>query len=142
MKNKFLKEFIPVINGLSVNTLDELLLFYSEDCKFSDPFHSIVGKNNVHKIYLSMFDNLSNPKFFVTKTLFSESEVVIKWNFSFKKNKKSKEININGSSWLSLNNEGLICVHEDFWDGCEFFAAYFPFSIPINWAKSKIRDNL
>ena len=89
-----------------------------------------------------MFDNLSNPKFFVTKTLFSESEVVIKWNFSFKKNKKSKKININGSSWLSLNNEGLICVHEDFWDGCEFFAAYFPFNIPINWAKSKIRDNL
>jgi len=72
----------------------------------------------------------------------SKTEVVIKWDFSFKKSKKKETTKITGTSWLSLNNEGLICTHEDFWDGSEFFAAYFPFNIPIKWAKSKVRENI
>lgn len=142
MQSKFLKELVPIINNLSVETLDNLLLFYSENCKFSDPFHYVVGKKSIYKIYNSMFVNLVNPRFLVTKTIFSESEVVIKWVFSFKKNTKSKETNINGCSYLSINNEGLILTHEDFWDGSEFFAAYFPFNVPIEWAKSNVRKKI
>ena len=56
MQNKFLKEFVPAVNGLSVDTLDELLFYYSNDCKFSDPFHSIIGKENIHRLYFSMFE--------------------------------------------------------------------------------------
>ena len=142
MQNKFLKEFVPIINDLSLATLDDLLFFYSQNCKFSDPFHSIVGKKNISQLYFLMFKNLYNPKFVVIKTITSQSEVVIKWVFSFRKNIKSKETIITGSSWLSLNNEGLIDTHEDFWDGSEFFAAYFPLNVPINWAKSKIREKI
>jgi hypothetical protein len=49
---------------------------------------------------------------------------------------------IPGVSCLTLSNKGLITHHEDFWDGSELFAAYFPFNLPINWAKSKVKGNL
>jgi hypothetical protein len=89
-----------------------------------------------------MFKNLTEHGFNELRVLSSESVLVIKWVFSFKKSPKSVTTEIPGVSCLTLSNKGLITHHEDFWDGSELFAAYFPFNLPINWAKSKVKGNL
>lgn len=141
-KKKFLNKLTPLIVNLKLENLETFLIFYSENCKFSDPFHSTVGKKNIKKIYTTMFKNLVNPQFSEIKALSSETGVVIKWVFSFKKSSNSLLIKIPGVSWLSLDNEDLIVEHEDLWDASEFLAAFFPLNLPINWAKSKIKKNL
>ena len=93
-------------------------------------------------IYKSMFKNLVTPRFEDLKVFSSESELMIKWMFSFRKSVEDESIKIPGVSCLVLNNENLISVHQDLWDGSELLAAYFPISIPINWAKTRVRKNL
>jgi hypothetical protein len=137
-----LNDFLPELSNLSVENLDKFMCFYSQDCKFSDPFHSMFGKKNIKKVYSSMFENLTDPRFYEFRTISSESEIVIKWVFSFKKSTNSIETKIPGTSWLTLDNKNLISIHEDFWDGSEFFACYAPFNLAINWAKSKVKKNL
>ena len=118
------------------------MVFYSEDCRFSDPFHLVTGKESIENIYTSMLKNLIDPKFVNIKTLSLDSEVAVKWIFSFKNSPTNRVKKIPGVSWLTLDSEGLIINHEDLWDGSEFLNTFFPINIPINWAKSKVKKNL
>ncbi|OUV99124.1 MAG: hypothetical protein CBD16_08705 [Betaproteobacteria bacterium TMED156] len=138
----FLKNFINKASILSEDNLDEFMLLYSENCIFTDPFHSVKGKGKVKKIYQSMLTNLYDAKFTEIKSVFSDNELILRWRLSFKTKSHRKDVQIPGVSYLILNHHSLIENHEDFWDSSLLLVQFFPLNFSINWAKSIIKKNI
>ena len=138
LTNKILKQFRTV----NFDNIDKLMMLYSPDCEFFDPFHSVCGKEKIKLIYLSMFQNLHDVSFSEVNSICSDSKIILDWNFNFKVKSGGKPTSIPGISCLSINNNSLIHRHRDYWDSSLLFAEYFPMNIPINWIKKKIKNSI
>ncbi|MFM8630671.1 MAG: nuclear transport factor 2 family protein, partial [Betaproteobacteria bacterium] len=55
--------FIAAAEALDQHHLDQLLAFYADDCRFTDPFQTVSGKSAIQQIYAEMFIYLHEPKF-------------------------------------------------------------------------------
>ena len=85
-------------------------MFYAPECRFADPFQTVVGRTRVLHIYKGMFDDLEAPCFRNVRLLgaVSESarEAVIGWEFEFALDKRSARQSIAGCSRLLFNEIG------------------------------------
>lgn len=105
---------------LTPDNVDHLLSFYAADARFKDPFQEVNGHAEIKEIFLKMFDQLNNPRFRVKEIQNRNQQVSLLWefHFEFKRWNQSPQM-ILGVSWLTLNDDGLIKRHHDFWDPAE-----------------------
>ncbi len=103
------KEFQQL--GFYLESLSNLDRYYSENCYFKDPFNELHSRKDLFSLYEKMFKKLRTPRFYVTKCIENEYEVVLFWDFRFNAN-----FEIKGSSLLILDHSGKITSHVDYWD--------------------------
>ena len=115
--HKRLEEIICWFETLTPETLDTIDSIYSADTFFRDPFNQITGLSGVTRIYKHMFDSLQNPKFVITNRIVQGLQAFVSWHFNFVI--RGRSIQIVGCTYFSLNAEGLIAVHRDYWDVAE-----------------------
>ena len=125
MKNSIVKNYINLFNNLSPDNIDEFDNLISKDIIFIDPFNNIKGTNAFKNIFYHMFKNVKEPKFFILNYSINKQRVFLKWKMTFFAFKSLQTI--EGMSELSLNGNGKVVSHTDYWDSLNGLFIKIPF---------------
>ena len=100
--------------NLNQENLDKIYDFYADDTYFKDPFHEYYNLKSLIELYQDMFKKIKDPKFIITKSFPSDTELVLFWDFNFIIS--GKKMSISGNTLFKFNNEDKINYHLDYWD--------------------------
>lgn len=132
--------FIAVASSLSIQTVDDLAAFYAPNAIFTDPFQTVTGRTKIAHVYRSMFQNLDNPRFVNVRILgaATATEVMVGWDFEFAFKSGGPRQSIPGASRLTLDDQGMIQQHLDYWDASRLMQALPLVGRVIAWLRQKI----
>lgn len=99
---------------------------YDDAVVFKDPFNEVKGVEAVHKIFAHMYDNLKKPRFVITEYIGTQDTAYVKWDFMFTFKGEKKEECFEGVSRLTLNAQGRVISHTDYWDAAENIYEHLP----------------
>lgn len=135
-----IEAFMARAESLSPDTVDELLVFYAEDCEFTDPFQTVGGRAAIRNIYASMFRHLDRPCFHHIRLagVPSHEEAVLIWDFEFALGKTKPRTTIAGSSRLLFDQQGKISRHIDYWDASALMQCLPVVGPAIGWLRRRI----
>ena len=115
-----LNQLKTAYENLGLSTIDELLKFYAPNAIFKDPFVQVQGHAQIKAIFVKMFKQLDDPKFYVKTMLQNNGEVSILWEFRFRFKRWNKNPQaFLGVSWITLNSDFEIISHIDYWNPSE-----------------------
>lgn len=119
MSKDLVDRYIEILSNLSESRLAELSECYSEDIHFEDPFNDISGRAGVMSVFEKMLKDLNSHTFVVSSVALSENKVFLAFDFTYSSNKQwliPGEHSFQGVSEVTLNSEGLVSEHIDYWD--------------------------
>lgn len=95
--------------------------FYTPQARFKDPFNEVQGIPAVTRLFEHMFTALHEPRFTVTQQLVDGAQAFLVWEFHFRFQRFDTTTVqlIRGGSHLTLDNDGRIREHRDYWDAAE-----------------------
>jgi hypothetical protein len=95
--------------------------FYSAEAFFKDPFNEVRGLAEVQRVFSHMYVALEQPHFVVTGQLVDGRQCFLTWDFIFRFKRFSPDVwqTVRGGSHLTLDADGLIESHRDYWDAAE-----------------------
>lgn len=99
---------------------------YAESVRFKDPFNEVEGVDAVHRIFAHMYKNLDTPRFVITEYVDKGDVAYVKWDFIFFFKGEKKKNSFEGVSRLTMNEEGKVISHVDFWDAAEHMYEKMP----------------
>lgn len=107
--------------SLTPQSLQRLGEFYSAEARFKDPFNDVRGVPAITGIFEHMFVSLHEPRFVVTQQIVDGPRAFLVWEFRFrfKRFDTVTEQVIRGGSHLTLDPDGRITDHRDYWDAAE-----------------------
>lgn len=109
--------YASFFENLDRNTpIEEYKKMFNENAKFKDPFHEVIGINNIYKIFEDMYLKLDNPKFKITEIVEHNNIVYIKWDFIFYFKNSNNEESFEGVSRIEFNKSDKVISHIDYWD--------------------------
>jgi len=114
MNETYINDYINLFSHLSLNNIEQFDNCIDKDILFSDPFNDIKGSEQFKNIFYHMFKNVKDPSFIILNHSKSENKVFLKWKMTFYAF-KSKQF-IEGVSEITLNSDGKISSHIDYWD--------------------------
>jgi steroid delta-isomerase len=114
MNETYIKNYINLFSHLNLDNIEQFDNFIDKNIIFSDPFNDIKGSENFKKIFYHMFKNVKDPSFIILNYSKSKNKVFLKWKMTFYAF-KSKQF-IEGVSEITLNSDGKISSHIDYWD--------------------------
>jgi steroid Delta-isomerase len=116
-----LERLIPWFESLTPQSLQRLGDFYAADARFKDPFNEVRGLPAITHIFEHMFVSLHGPRFVVTQQLVDGAQAFLVWEFRFrfKRGDTTTEQVIRGGSHLTLDDDGRVIDHRDYWDAAE-----------------------
>jgi steroid Delta-isomerase len=133
-----LMRLIPWFESLTPQSLQRLGDFYAADARFKDPFNEVHGVAAITRIFEHMFVSLHGPRFVVTQQLVDGAQAFLVWEFRFrfKRGDTATEQVIRGGSHLTLDDDGRISDHRDYWDAAEELYEKLPgLGILMRWLK-------
>ncbi|MBB43416.1 MAG: hypothetical protein CMM44_06600 [Rhodospirillaceae bacterium] len=108
------RRYANFLETLSLNSLDELDNYVTNDVHFIDPFFDIVGSSKLKSVFRHMFEKTRRVNFTVDNILENERETVILWTFSAQV--LGSISTFSGVSHIKFSAEGLVSEHFDYWD--------------------------
>ncbi len=125
MKNKIIEKYLRLFADLNKNNIDDFDNLVSNNVIFADPFNNVKGVKNFKKIFYHMLDNVKEPKFFIVDYAQNKDHVFLKWKMTFHAFKAMQTI--EGMSDITLNKEGKVLSHLDYWDSLNGIYIKLPF---------------
>ena len=125
MKKNYIKNYLDLfahLNKENIENFDDLVV---DDIIFVDPFNNIKGLNNFKKIFYHMFDKVEKPKFYIVNYAQIKDHIFLKWKMTFYAFKVLQTI--EGMSDITLNKEGKVISHLDYWDSLNGIFVKLPF---------------
>jgi hypothetical protein len=102
---------------LSPDSVGQIEQFYHPTCYFKDPFNELYERSSLEDLFARMFVNVQQPRFIIIDTVSEGHNTFIIWQFHFHLRQRSSQI--NGSSHLKFDENGLVVFHRDYWDAAE-----------------------
>ena len=106
----------------NIKKFDDLVV---KDIIFIDPFNNIKGLDNFKNVFYHMFDTVDEPKFYIVDYAQNKDHIFLKWKMTFYAFKASQTI--EGMSDITLNKEGKVISHLDYWDTLNGIFIKLPF---------------
>ena len=125
MNNNYIKNYINLFSNLDLKNIEKFDDLVDKDIEFSDPFNYFKGIENFKKVFYHMFKNVKDPYFIISDYSINKKKVFLKWKMVFYAF-KSKQF-IEGISEITLNNDGKINSHVDYWDSMNGLFVKLPF---------------
>ena len=125
MKKNYIKDYLNLFSNLNkenIKNFDDLVI---NDVIFADPFNNIKGLDNFKKIFYHMFENVKEPKFSIISYAQNKDRIFLKWKMTFYAFKALQTI--DGMSDITLNEEGKVISHLDYWDSLSGIYIKLPF---------------
>ena len=112
---------------------------YAAEARFKDPFNEVRGLAAVQAVFAHMFVALDEPRFVVRDIVVQGDACFLTWDFVFRFKRFSRELQtIRGASHLSLDAQGLITMHRDYWDAAEELYEKLPVvGALMRWLKAR-----
>ena len=116
-----LRRLIDFFEHITEQTVAEMPQYYATHAYFKDPFNEVNTVEEITRIFGEMFHQVDNPRFVVHTAFESGQQVFMAWDFLFemKRFKVGQVQCIKGSTYLLLNQNGLVQSHRDYWDTAE-----------------------
>ena len=125
MKNKVIEKYLRLFADLNKDNIDDFDNLVSNNIIFADPFNNVKGLKNFKKIFYHMLDNVKEPKFSIVDYAQNKDHVFLKWKMTFHAFKAMQTI--EGMSDITLNKEGKVLSHLDYWDSLNGIYIKLPF---------------
>ena len=141
MKNKNIKNYLNLFSNLDKERIEKFDNLVVNDIIFIDPFNNIKGLDNFKNIFYHMFDTVEEPKFEIVYYAQNKDHIFLKWKMTFYAFKASQTI--EGMSDITLNKEGKVISHLDYWDtlnGIFIKLPFLGFSYKISLQMFKIKN--
>ena len=125
MKKNYINDYLNLFSNLNkenIKNFDDLVV---KDIIFIDPFNNIKGLDNFKNIFYHMFDTVEEPKFDIVDYAQNKDHIFLKWKMTFYAFKASQTI--EGMSDITLNKEGKVISHLDYWDSLNGIFIKLPF---------------
>ena len=125
MKKYYINNYLNLfanLNKENIKKFDDLVV---KDIIFIDPFNNIKGLDNFKNIFYHMFDTVEEPKFDIVDYAQNKDHIFLKWKMTFYAFKASQTI--EGMSDITLNKEGKVISHLDYWDSLNGIFIKLPF---------------
>ena len=132
-----IERYVNFLKTLSVGGLDELSNYVTADVHFSDPFNDVTGIDNMHQVFLDMFENVGPVDFTIMQARGDEETGVLVWKFRARL--LNKPWAFKGTTVLKFSEEGLVSEHVDHWDAARDFYEHLPV---IGWLLRVLRRRL
>jgi steroid delta-isomerase len=110
-------------------SLERLAQITRADVRFRDPFHDLSGQEALRALLQHTARQVREVKFDLLDSAVSGQHVYLKWRMSGKV-RLLGDWQVLGMSELVFDNDGQLCLHQDYWDAAEQFYARLPF---IGW---------
>lgn len=124
---KVLVNYQALFESLSLETVEkDFVDIFSKQVLFKDPFNEVNDLISLQKIFRHMFATLDHPKFTVLHTAGTGDTGYLDWQFDFKLKAADKAQQIKGVSKITINQQGQVIAHLDYWDTGEFVYSKIP----------------
>ena len=125
MKKNYINDYLNLFSNLNKENIKKFDDLVVKDIIFIDPFNNIKGLDNFKKIFYHMFDTVEEPKFDIVDYAQNKDHIFLKWKMTFYAFKASQTI--EGMSDITLNKEGKVISHLDYWDSLNGIFIKLPF---------------
>ena len=125
MKKNYINNYINLFSNLNKENIKKFDDLVVKDIIFIDPFNNIKGLDNFKNIFYHMFDTVEEPKFDIVDYAQNKDHIFLKWKMTFYAFKASQTI--EGMSDITLNKEGKVISHLDYWDSLNGIFIKLPF---------------
>ena len=125
MKKNYINNYINLFSNLNKENIKKFDDLVVKDVIFIDPFNNIKGLDNFKNIFYHMFDTVEEPKFDIVDYAQNKDHIFLKWKMTFYAFKASQTI--EGMSDITLNKEGKVISHLDYWDSLNGIFIKLPF---------------
>lgn len=125
---------------LQPGDLDQMDQWYAPHARFKDPFNEVHGLAAIRRIFEHMFASLHEPRFVVTRQLVDGQQAFLVWEFRFrfKRFDTRTEQVVRGGSHLTLDDNGRVVDHRDYWDAAEELYEKLPLLGPLmRWLRRR-----
>jgi hypothetical protein len=121
MMNTAVDRIVHAFQTLTPAGVDALDAIYAPGASFKDPFNDVQGLAEIQSIFRHMYRKLDHPRFVVTGRIVQGAQCFLTWefHFCFRRFKQGQAQCILGGSHLTLDSEGCITLHRDYWDAAE-----------------------
>ena len=112
-----LESLIRFYHDLTLDSVGQFADFYSEDAYFKDPFNEVRGLEPIQRIFVHMFRQVAEPRFFVTEQVVDAGGAMLIWEFHFRMRWGGGAAQVmRGVSHLKFDASGKVNYHRDYWD--------------------------
>ena len=125
MKKNYINNYLNLFSNLNKENIKKFDDLVVKDIIFIDPFNNIKCLDNFKKIFYHMFDTVEEPKFDIVDYAQNKDHIFLKWKMTFYAFKASQTI--EGMSDITLNKEGKVISHLDYWDSLNGIFIKLPF---------------
>ena len=125
MKKNYINNYLNLFSNLNKENIKKFDDLVVKDIIFIDPFNNIKGLDNFKNVFYHMFDTVDEPKFYIVDYAQNKDHIFLKWKMTFYAFKASQTI--EGMSDITLNKEGKVISHLDYWDTLNGIFIKLPF---------------
>ncbi len=125
MKKNYINIYLNLFSNLNKENIKKFDDLVVKDIIFIDPFNNIKGLDNFKNIFYHMFDTVEEPKFDIVDYAQNKDHIFLKWKMTFYAFKALQTI--EGMSDITLNKEGKVISHLDYWDSLNGIFIKLPF---------------
>ena len=125
MKKNYINNYLNLFSNLNKENIKKFDDLVVKDIIFIDPFNNIKGLDDFKNIFYHMFDTVKEPKFDIVDYAKNNDHIFLKWKMTFYAFKASQSI--EGMSDITLNKEGKVISHLDYWDSLNGIFIKLPF---------------
>ena len=120
MPTQTIDDLIRWFESLTPQSAQEVERYYTANAHFKDPFNELRGTDAIRRVYVHMFEQVSEPKFRITDRWQSGEGAVLLWDFTFRMKRGTASLQtIRGATHLRFAADGRVDWHRDYWDAAE-----------------------
>lgn len=135
-----IEQFLKFYNQLSSANLEQLDKIYHVDVEFTDPVHSLVGREALADYFNHAYARLLYSEFSAGQKIEQGEHGFLSWRMQMRHPaiKNGELVSLDGCSVLRWQNE-LIVYHRDYYDLTEMVYQHLPI---IGWLTGKVKQRM
>lgn len=113
-----MERFLDVYRHLNSDNLNRLEDIYTQEIRFVDPAHEILGLDALTNYFKNLYRNIDPPEFRFGHYLRSDTDGYVQWemDFSHCRLKGGRTIIVPGTSYLRFDTSDKVLLHRDYFD--------------------------
>ncbi|NMT63675.1 nuclear transport factor 2 family protein [Marinobacter orientalis] len=122
-----LGRFTQLFNSLCAGDMAGLSSVYSDNVRFTDPFSSVEGIDELTEYFAGAYANVISCGFDFGEPVISGENVCIPWvmHLQHRRIRKGKPVKVDGISQLAIRN-GHVAFHRDYFDAGQLLYENLP----------------